>query len=123
MVGWNPNGPNAPGGVGHPGSLDMTVDPKTFLSVVNDSNDYMIDREWQKNGSFTGIKVVKEQDMAVQEDQDGAICRRWEEHLGTTDRGIVGARRLLLDLAEQLELGIEPPQARHPASFRVRSVA
>jgi phthalate 4,5-dioxygenase len=76
-----------------------------------------------KNGSWTGIPGVRLQDIAVQEDQDGPVCRRWEEHLGTTDRAIVGARRLLIRLADQLSEGIEPPQAQHPESYRIRSVA
>jgi phthalate 4,5-dioxygenase oxygenase subunit len=66
---------------------------------------------------------VRLQDMAVQEDQDGPICFRHEEHLGTTDRAIVGGRRLLLRLAEELQQGIEPPQAHHPEAYRIRSVA
>jgi hypothetical protein len=76
-----------------------------------------------KNGSWTGISGVRLQDIAVQEDQDGPICRRWEEHLGTTDRAIVGARRLLIQLADRLQEGIEPPQAHNPEAFRLRSVA
>jgi hypothetical protein len=87
------------------------------------ANDYLRDLELQRNGSWTGIDLVRIQDMAVQEDQDGPICRRWEEHLGTTDRAIVGARRLLLTLADQLQTGVEPSQAQHPAAFRIRSVA
>jgi phthalate 4,5-dioxygenase len=99
------------------------VDPKTWIPVANMSNDYLRDLDRQRNGSWTGIELVRIQDMAVQEDQDGPVCRRWEEHLGTTDRAIVGGRRLLLSLAEQLEAGVEPPQAQHPAAFRLRSVA
>jgi phthalate 4,5-dioxygenase len=99
------------------------VDPKTWIPLANMGNDYLRDPDRQRNGSWTGIELVRIQDMAVQEDQDGPVCRRWEEHLGTTDRAIVGGRRLLLTLAEQLQAGIEPPQAQHPAAFRLRSVA
>jgi hypothetical protein len=99
------------------------VDPKTWITEANMANDYLRDLDLQRNGSWTGIDLVRIQDMAVQEDQDGPICRRWEEHLGTTDRAIVGGRRLLLSLADQLQAGIEPPQTQHPAAFRLRSVA
>jgi len=100
----------------------MDVDPKTFMPVRNMQNEYLRDREKQLHVNWTGIDGIRTQDMAVQEDQDGPICRRWEEHLGTTDRGIVGSRRLLLHLAEQLEQGIEPPQPWHPQAYRIHSV-
>lgn len=103
-------------------ALPTDVDPVTFMPFANMSNDYLRDRERQRHGNFTGIADIRTQDMAVQEDQDGPICRRDEEHLGTTDRAIVGARRLLLRLAAQLEEGVEPPQASHPESYCLRSV-
>ena len=99
------------------------VDPKTWIPEANMANDYLRDLDLQRNGSWTGIDLVRIQDMAVQEDQDGPVCRRWEEHLGTTDRAIVGARRLLLSLADHLQAGVEPPQNQQPAAFRLRSVA
>jgi hypothetical protein len=61
--------------------------------------------------------------MAAQEDQDGPICRRDQEHLGVTDRAIVATRRLLLQLADQLAEGIEPAQAQNADAYRIRSVA
>jgi hypothetical protein len=48
--------------------------------------------------------------------------RRESEHLGVTDRAIVGARRLLLRLAEELESGVEPAQPQHAAACRLRSL-
>ena len=101
----------------------VAVDEKTFIPLANYGNDFLRDTELMRNGSWTGINGVRLQDIAVQEDQDGPICRRWEEHLGTTDRAIVGARRLLIQLADRLQEGIEPPQAQHPEAFRIRSVA
>jgi phthalate 4,5-dioxygenase oxygenase subunit len=108
----------AEGGAGSAVQVD-----ENFVPVANRDNDFLRDVELMKNGSWTGIPGVRLQDIAVQEDQDGPICRRWEEHLGTTDRAIVGVRRLLLNLADQLEQGIEPPQAHRPESYRLRSVA
>jgi len=101
----------------------VKVDPKTFIPLANRDNDFLRDVERMKNGSWTGIDGVRLQDVAVQEDQDGPVCRRFEEHLGTTDRAIVGTRRLLLHLADQLEQGVEPPQANRSAAYRLRSVA
>jgi phthalate 4,5-dioxygenase len=125
-VTWHPDRPlnerelqMANGGAGSA----VAVDEKTFIPIANYSNDFLRDTELMKNGSWTGIPGVRLQDIAVQEDQDGAICRRWEEHLGTTDRAIVGARRLLIQLADRLQEGIEPTQAHNPQAFRLRSVA
>jgi nitrite reductase/ring-hydroxylating ferredoxin subunit len=98
------------------------VDPETFIPLANKSNDYLIDRELQATSSFTGIYGIRGEDLPVQEDQDGPICRRDEEHLGVTDRGIVGMRRMLLTLVKDLQRGIEPPHATRPRAFRARSV-
>jgi phthalate 4,5-dioxygenase oxygenase subunit len=90
----------------------VVVDDK-WRPEANMENDYFLDREKQRTESFTGIPGTRVQDLAVQEDQDGPICFRHQEHLGTTDRAIVGARRLLLTMADDLEKGIEPVQPRH----------
>jgi nitrite reductase/ring-hydroxylating ferredoxin subunit len=71
-------------------------------------NDYLIDREAQKNVSYTGIIGVGNQDYAVTESM-GAIWDRTQEHLGTTDMAIIALRRHLITAAKKLELGIEPP--------------
>jgi hypothetical protein len=104
-------------------AIKAKVDPKTWIPEANITNDYLRDIERQKNGSWSGIDLVRIQDLAVQEDQDGPVCRRFEEHLGTTDRAIVGGRRLLLNLAGQLRQGVEPVQAHRPHAYKVRSVA
>ena len=123
---WNPDRPlndQESGNVTGGGGVHVHVDPTTWLPVANKNNNYLIDRELQKARSFTGIFGIRNQDLAVQEDQDGTICRREEEHLGVTDRGIVGMRRMLLSLAKNLQKGIEPPQVQKPQAFRARSVA
>jgi phthalate 4,5-dioxygenase len=109
-------------GVTSGAGVHVHVDPQSFLPLANKGNNYLIDRELQATRSFTGIFGVRNQDLAVQEDQDGTICCRDEEHLGVTDRGIVGTRRLLLKLAKDLQKGIDPPHVQHPQAFRVRSV-
>ena len=100
----------------------IPVDPKTFIGLLNRSNDYGIDRDKQKTESFTGIPGTRLQDCAVQEDQDGPIMHRWEEHLGTTDRAIVATRRRLLALARDLQNGIEPKEPYNPDAYLVRSI-
>ena len=123
---WNPDRPlneQERNGVEGGGGVHVHVDPTTWLPLANKHNDYLIDRELQKSRSFTGIFGIRNQDLAVQENQDGTICMREEEHLGVTDRGIVGVRRILLTLAKDLQKGLEPPHVKKPLAFRARSVA
>jgi len=87
----------------------------------NASNDYMIDREIQKTKTFTGIKGVNTQDVAVQEGM-GPIVDRSKEHLGSTDRAIVMMRRLLLEACRTVEAGGTPKGADPEAYRNVRAV-
>src|SRR5207253_11291625 len=91
--------------------------------VQNKGNDYLIDREAQKTVSYTGIRGVRVQDMAVQEDQRGPISDRSREHLGASDTGVIATRRRLMRQAQALEKGTEPRQPSTPAAYRVRSMA
>jgi hypothetical protein len=91
--------------------------------IQNKTNNYEIDRQKQRTESFTGIRGVRTQDVAVQEDQWGPVTKRWREHLGTTDLAVIALRRHLLRSAANLQNGIEPPEAHNGAAYRVRSVA
>jgi phthalate 4,5-dioxygenase oxygenase subunit len=86
--------------------------PGTFKLKRNLSNDYLIDREEQKNRTFTGITGVNTQDMALQEGM-GPIVDRSKEFLGTSDRAIVAMRRLLLEATHQVARG-ETPKGADP---------
>lgn len=66
--------------------------------AMNRSNDYGLDREWQKNGSFTGIRGIPLQDQAIQESMEQFLDRTME-HLGSSDRMVMLTRRRLLDAA------------------------
>ncbi|MGE3644096.1 MAG: Rieske 2Fe-2S domain-containing protein [Beijerinckiaceae bacterium] len=90
--------------------------PGTFKPKANRSNDYFIDRQKQKSGSFTGIDGVNTQDFALQEGM-GAIVDRSKEFLGTSDKAIVSMRRLLLEAVRDVEEG-KPPRGIDPASHR-----
>ena len=62
------------------------------------------------------------QDASLQESM-GPIADRSKEHLTGTDKGIVQARRRLMDAATALaERGVPPPGTR-PEEQQVRSVA
>jgi hypothetical protein len=88
----------------------------------NLANDYLIDRESQARGeSFTGIRGVRQQDMAVQESM-GPINDRTREHLGTTDTMIIRTRRRLMQVARELaDNGTVPPGVDQPQLYRQRS--
>jgi hypothetical protein len=71
-------------------------------------NDYLIDRADQRSNTYSGINGIAQQDMAVTESM-GYLMDRTHEHLGTSDKAIIRMRRMLIDAARNLEMGIEPP--------------
>lgn len=91
-----------------------------YMPVRNKSNDYMIDRQSQKNESYTGVRGVAEQDSMIQESQ-GPIADRTRENLTATDAAVVRFRRLLLSGAKGLRDGHEPAAPARPESYRLRS--
>ncbi len=95
----------------------------SYVPLQNKSNDYLIDREAQKTVSYTGIRGVRVQDMAVQEDQRGPISDRSREHLGSSDTGVIATRRRLIRQAQALATGTEPSQPHSPGVYRLRSMA
>jgi phenylpropionate dioxygenase-like ring-hydroxylating dioxygenase large terminal subunit len=96
--------------------------PGTFVPLQNRSNDYLIDRAAQKSGeSFSGVEGIAMQDASLQESM-GPIQDRTREHLAPTDRGIVMARRRLLEAAEASRQG-KPVPALRAGEQSVRSCA
>jgi phenylpropionate dioxygenase-like ring-hydroxylating dioxygenase large terminal subunit len=79
-----------------------------FRSVVNRGNDWRIDRQVQKTETFTGIEGINAQDVGVQESM-GTIVDRSRENLSRSDMAIVTARRLLLQAAQTVADGGDPP--------------
>jgi phthalate 4,5-dioxygenase oxygenase subunit len=96
------------------------VIPGTDRMRENLDNDYLIDREEQKNHTFTGIKSIVAQDLAISEDQRGPIADRSDELLTSSDRAIIALRKRLLTTVKNLMNGIEPPEANNPKAFKVR---
>ena len=94
----------------------------SYLPVANRRNDYLIDREAQRERrTFSGIRGVGVQDAAIQESM-GPIAPRPREHLVATDKGIVMTRRRLLDAAKALARGEMPP-GLDAAAQRVRATS
>jgi phthalate 4,5-dioxygenase len=72
-------------------------------------NEYEIDRDVQRNETFSGIADFNSQDLMATESM-GPIYDRSQEHLGTTDRAVIRMRRILLDAAKALAAeGTTPP--------------
>jgi phenylpropionate dioxygenase-like ring-hydroxylating dioxygenase large terminal subunit len=90
-----------------------------YVPLRNRSNDYLIDREEQKQRSFTGVRGIAEQD-ALAQDSQGLIADRAREHLTPTDVAVVRFRRTLLEAARALGQGVEPEAPRRAAGYRVR---
>jgi phthalate 4,5-dioxygenase oxygenase subunit len=86
--------------------------------AANEGNDYLMDRERQKNINFSGLEnVTPIQDGAMQESM-GPICDRTREHLGASDAAIVRMRRRLMSAARELEKNhTVPPGLENPALY------
>lgn len=101
----------------------------TWLPTANKGNDYQIDREVQRTKSFTGIYGINTQDRGLQESMGGihgdqpGIVDRALEHLVSSDRPVVAARRRLVTIATDLRKGIDPDALNKPESYFVRGVA
>jgi phthalate 4,5-dioxygenase oxygenase subunit len=81
-----------------------------FRSYLNRENDWRIDRQVQKNETFSGIEGVNQQDRAVQESME-PIVDRSHEHLSHTDMAVYAARQLLLSAVKTVADGGNPPGA------------
>jgi len=79
-----------------------------FRKLRNRDNDWLIDRQVQKTETYTGIEGITTQDHAIQESM-GPIVDRSRERLGSTDKAIVAARRLLRQAAQTVREGGDPP--------------
>jgi hypothetical protein len=102
--------------------IHVSYVPGTYVPLQNKRNDYLIDREKQKqNLSFSGVEGIAMQDASLQESM-GAVQDRTRENLCPTDRGIVMTRRKLLQAAQASREGKAPPGLRAEEQ-RVRSCA
>src|SRR6185436_435270 len=89
------------------GNGPLHVDPVTFRSKGNRSNNYLLDREVQKTETYSGIDGINQQDRALQESM-GPIVDRSKEHLGPADKAIIQARKLLRQAVKTVEAGGAP---------------
>ncbi|HEY0584346.1 MAG TPA: Rieske 2Fe-2S domain-containing protein [Chloroflexota bacterium] len=104
--------------------LPPTAEPwSQYISTYNKSNDYQIDYEAQRTMRFSGLPGVWPADSACQESM-GYIYDRSSEHLGTSDAGIIRARRRLMNAARALRENAAPaPAAADSQAYGVRSAS
>jgi len=95
-------------------------DGETAVRHRTRENDWLIDREVQRRQTYTGIKGVNTQDLAVQESM-GPVVDRSLEHLGSSDKAIIAYRRILLDVLRDFEQGVEPLGVDPKTYRKVRS--
>lgn len=96
--------------------------PGTYIPLANSRNDYLMDRQSQKDGvTFSGIDGIAIQDASLQESM-GPIQDRTRENLVSADNGIIMTRQQLRKAALALEKG-ELPKGRDPKTHRVRPAA
>ena len=79
------------------------LDP-AYRKLRNLGNGYMQDREAMKSGSFTGIRGIPNQDIAMWETM-GPIADRTSELLGASDQAIVAFRRVMMEALENFANG------------------
>jgi phenylpropionate dioxygenase-like ring-hydroxylating dioxygenase large terminal subunit len=122
---WNPDAPLSKeewDAIRDETFVHAKVDPVTFRPLRNKDNNYLVDRDAQRTSNMTGIHGFAAQDQAIQESM-GPIVDRTRERLGTSDAGIIAARKLLLQEIRALESGQEPFAAQHGEGYWVRSAS
>ena len=87
--------------------------------AANLENDFLLDRERQKNCNFSGLEnVTPIQDAAMQESM-GPIVDRTKEHLGASDAAVIAMRRRLFHAAREFsEQQRVPPGVDRPGHYR-----
>jgi phthalate 4,5-dioxygenase len=118
------NGLPIPGSTPRPEFQPNTTDwYGRWRPVQNASNDYLIDRDAQRNNTiYTGITHIAMQDQAITESM-GEIVDHSFEHLAPSDQMITRTRRRLLLAARALrDQGVIPPAVDDPALYqKIRS--
>lgn len=78
------------------------------------ANNWFQDRESMRSGKrFTGLPLFIPEDIAVAESM-GSICDRTQENLVPADIPIIGIRRILIELAKDVQAGRTPIGLRAP---------
>jgi phthalate 4,5-dioxygenase oxygenase subunit len=88
-----------------------------FRLTRNGANRYQQDRESMKTKTFTGMGYNFQAHDAFATESQGAIQDRTAEHLVSSDKAIIAARKLLLNAINDVKNGRDPQHVvRDPAS-------
>ena len=92
-------------------------------SIQTLGNDYLVDREAQKAWhSYTGIPNGAEPEDRGMQETMGPIYDRTQEHLGTTDKMVIAARRKLIESCKAYQSeGVVPPGVDKPDLYWIFS--
>lgn len=99
----------------------------TFIPRENRGVDYLMDRERQRFGKYSGIDSLVAEDRAVTErmrpvsKERIGVTDRTLEHLASADASIIFLRRRLLDELSGLQNGKEPVSLRDPSVYLIRT--
>ena len=119
---WNPDRPltaDERARLARGSGIFAAVDAR-FVPLRNRDNDYLIDRNMQRDSNFTGIVGISEQDAAISDSQ-GLIADRTRELLGQTDLGIVRFRQMMLGAVHATQNGDAPVGAQAAHAYHLRS--
>ena len=90
-----------------------------YRLVRNEANHYMQDRESMKTKTYTGMGFGFQAHDAFATTSQGAIQDRTDEHLVSSDKAIIAARKLLEKAIRDVQEGREPPHViREPSQNR-----
>jgi phthalate 4,5-dioxygenase oxygenase subunit len=89
----------------HRNRAELTAD---YRLTRNRENRYQQDRESMKTQTFTGMGTNFQAHDAFATESQGAIQDRTREHLVSSDKAIVAARKLLLNAMKDVEEGRDP---------------
>jgi phthalate 4,5-dioxygenase oxygenase subunit len=98
--------------------LEWGVDvDRHFDGIRQRENLYQQDRAAMKDGNFTGIQGIPNQDIAMWESM-GPISDRSKERVGTSDVAVVAFRRLMVEAAREIgaggpAIGTTSPHVQH----------
>jgi phthalate 4,5-dioxygenase oxygenase subunit len=98
--------------------LEWGVDvDQNFDNLRNRANDYGQDRALMKEGNFTGIAGIPNQDIAMWESM-GKIGKRSAERMGASDVAVGAFRRLMVEAARTMQetdkaIGTQQPRVPH----------
>jgi len=87
-----------------------------YRMIECEENDYLIDREQQREKSYTGIEGIHTQDQCVTESMGGSVDHSFE-NLAPSDIAIARNRRMLMTAAKAFQEGKRPPSADNPGLY------